>query len=315
MAYTLSVSFGGSPIQWMYATQRYTGPLNTLVQTPTTVTLTPDTSAPGTYQGTVTVTAPPGSTNSATVAVTLIVLPPSGPPLAASVVNAASQITGAVAPGEILTIFGQSIGPNTPAGFMLGSNGKAATNLGGAQVLFDNLPAPLLYASATQINAIVPYEVAGQVSTEMSVVWNGSVVTTSGLPVAPAAPAIFTMSSTGVGLGAVLNSDNSLNSPSNPAARGSIVQMFATGDGVTSPAGITGEITLTNNKQPVLPVSVTIGGFAASIVYATAAPDAVSGLFQVNAVVPPGVSPGPAVPLALKVGTASSPVGVIIAVQ
>ena len=316
LPYALSASLGAGPLYWVYASQLNTGyPLNATAPTPTTVTLTPNTSVPGTYHGTVTVTAPAGSTNSATVSVTLVVLPPTGPPIAATMVSAASLSTGAVAPGEIVTIFGQNMGPFVPAGFMLGSNGKVATNLGGTQVLFDSMPAPVLYTSTTQINAIVPYEVAGQASTVVSVVWDGMPVTATAVPVAPAEPAVFTIASNGEGAGAVLNSDNSLNSSSAPAVRGSIVQIFATGAGVTMPAGITGGITSTDTEKPAQPVSVTIGGVNAQIVYAAAAPDAVSGLFQVNATVPQGIAPGPAVPLVLTVGTASSPAGVTIGVK
>ncbi len=114
---------------------------------------------------------------------------------------------------------------------------------------------------------------------------------------------------------AVLNSDNSLNSPSNPAQRGSIVQIFLSGTGATTPRGITGEITPTATKASVLPVTVTVGGVNAKIIYAAAAPDSVSGLFQVNALVPQTTTPGAAVPMVLTVGTIQSPSNVTISVR
>jgi uncharacterized protein (TIGR03437 family) len=292
--------------------------------TPTTATVYANatTLAPGVYHGTLTITAPANSANSATVAVTLTVAPWPGPlpqqgtvPLAAAVLNSASQEAGGVSPGEIVTIFGQNIGPSIPAGFAVGADGKAATTIGGVQALFDGIPAPLLYASATQVNAIVPYEVARNAVTNLQLQFNGTAIPAGGIAVVPAAPAVFALDSTGQGAAAVLNPDNSINSPANPAARGSVVQIYATGEGATSPDGITGEITGTDTKRPVLPVSVTIGGVTATILYAASAPDAVSGLFQVNAVVPQSVAPGPAVPLVLTVGTASGPSSVTIAVK
>jgi hypothetical protein len=181
----------------------------------------------------VTITSPPGSGNQATVAVTLTVVPGPPPlpqlgtaPLVASIVNAASQATGTVSPGQIVTIFGQNFGPSTPVGFGLGANGKVETSLGGAQVLFDGLAAPVIYANATQINAIVPYEVAGARSTNVQVQFSGSTIPAGAIPVASAAPGIFTLESSGQGAAAVLNLDNSINTAANPAARGSTVQIF-----------------------------------------------------------------------------------------
>jgi uncharacterized protein (TIGR03437 family) len=271
---------------------------------------------PGVYHGQVTITAPPGSSNTATVAITMTVFAPAGAaPVAAFVVNAASQTAGAVSPGEIVSIFGQAIGPPAPAGFALGPDGKVATNLGGTQVFFDSIAAPVLYASNTQVNAIVPYPIGGATFTNVQVLFNGSTIPLGGIPVTDAAPAVFTQNSTGLGEAAVLNEDNSVNAVSNAAARGSVVQIFTTGEGETVPPSDTGTVTGTDTKVPTLAVGVTIGGAAATITYSASAPDAVSGLFQVNAVVPPGIAPGPAVPLILSVGDGLSPANTTIAVK
>jgi uncharacterized protein (TIGR03437 family) len=272
--------------------------------------------APGKYTGTLTITAPPGSTNSATVNVTLDVtpappVPPPLPqqgaqPLATSVLNAASQTAGALVPGEILTVFGQNIGPATPVGFTLGFDGKVAREVSGTQLLMNGTPAPLLYVSATQINAIVPYELTAGSKANMEVRFNGAAIPAGTLPVREAGPGIFTLNSSGQGPAAVLNEDNSVNAAAHPAARGSVIQIFATGAGALSPPGVTGEIT-TGQKQPLLPVKVMIGGIDASIIFAGAAPNAVSGLLQVNAVVPQSAAPGPSVPVVLSIGSARSP--------
>jgi trimeric autotransporter adhesin len=113
----------------------------------------------------------------------------------------------------------------------------------------------------------------------------------------------------------VLNQDNSVNSSANPAPRGTVVQIFATGEGQTLPPGVTGSMTQSNLKKPVLPVCVMIGGVDAPLLYAGSAPDAIAGLLQINAVVPQTVSPGPAIPISIMIGDLVSPNGVTIAVQ
>jgi uncharacterized protein (TIGR03437 family) len=205
--------------------------------------------------------------------------------------NAASQNQAALSPGEIITIFGQNVGPATPAGFTPGPNGRVPTNLSNVQVFFNGIAAPLLYASATQVNALVPYEIAADSVAMLKLEFNGLSSVELGIPVVPAAPAIFTLDFTGQGGAVVLNQDDSVNSPSNPAARGSRIQIFATGDGVTSPPSITGEITGTEIKKPVLPIAVSVGGLNASGTAAISALHAITGLLQVEAVVPQSVAP------------------------
>jgi uncharacterized protein (TIGR03437 family) len=127
------------------------------------------------------------------------------------------------------------------------------------------------------------HEVAGRATTGISVNFNGSDIPVGGVPITDASPAIFALDSTGQGGAAVLNQDNSINTSANPAARGSIVQIYATGQGLTSPPGVTGEITALPLKQPVLPVHVQIGRLDAQVIYADSAPEEISGLLQVNA--------------------------------
>ena len=62
------------------------------------------------------------------------------------------------------------------------------------------------------------------------------------VPVLPSRPGIFSLDGSGQGLLAILNQDGSVNSPSNPAARGSIVTIYATGGDERDPAVADGQI-------------------------------------------------------------------------
>ena len=119
----------------------------------------------------------------------------------------------------------------------------------------------------------------------------------SGLAVgalAPAAPGIF----------AIVNQDGSVNSPSNPAARGTEIQIFATGGGQTSPPSSTGMIT-PSAASLTLPVTATIGGASAQVLYAGSAPGEIAGLIQINVVVPQTAASGD---VQVTIGGVTSPV-------
>ncbi|MGA3025939.1 MAG: hypothetical protein ABSF98_14310 [Bryobacteraceae bacterium] len=281
--------------------------------TPATLQVFGSASEPGVHTGTIVFIGP---NNSVTVPVSLTI-PAAGsnwPPIMATIANAASHTVGAISPGEIIMILGLAIGPD-PTNMQVDAMGRVTRNLGNTQVLINDVPAPLIYADATLINLIVPYETPTSGFATVKVITNGQQTAYWGVPVAPAAPGIFTLTETGLGQAAVLNADNTVNGPANPAVRGTPVQIFATGEGQTNPPGITGELTGLDLKKPLLPVKVTIGGIEATLNYFGSAPDAVAGLFQVNAMMPAGVTPGPAVPVVLMVGDARSPDGVTIAVK
>jgi len=106
-----------------------------------------------------------------------------------------------------------------------------------------------------------------------------------------------------------------VNSSANPAAAGSVVVIYATGEGQTMPAGIDGKFAAgPGYPAPELPVSVTIGGLPADVLYAGAAPTLVAGVMQVNARVPAGVTSGDNA-VTVTVGTASSQPGITLAVK
>jgi uncharacterized protein (TIGR03437 family) len=230
--------------------------------------------------------------------------------------NTAFFPSGTVAPGEIVSIFGASLGPATGQGLALTPSGSVSSSLAGVNVAFDGIPAPLLYVSAGQINAVVPYGI-GSTTTQMTVFYNGQSYGPVALPAAAAVPAIFTASQTGHGQAAVLNQDGTFNSVSNPAARGSIVTFYAAGAGAMSPPVADGTVSGPGPAQPVpaLPVTVSIRGVDAAVQYAGAAPMYVSGLLQVNVTVPTSIDFGNLVPLMLNVGNFGSQLDVTIALK
>ena len=276
------------------------------VTTPVCLKVSVDATAlpPGPYSGNIVIT---GGQQSVTVPVAVTVTPtaPVQEMLLGSVASAASEIPAAVSPGEIIAIHGQNLGPMVPAGPSVDAKGQFSTAVAGVHVLIGGIPAPILYASQNEINTVVPYEVAGQSTLSVQVQSVNGFAPAWDIPSAASAPGIFTADGTGVGGGAILNQDNSLNTISNPAFAGTVIQIFATGEGLTNPPGKTGSVAQ-DLHQPVLPVIVMIGGIQAQVVYAGSAPSEIEGLFQVNAIVPTGIPVSDTVPVVLKVGQGQS---------
>lgn len=237
---------------------------------------------------------------------------------ASNVVNAAGYQGGAVAPGEIVTIFGANYGPANLVTYQLDSSGKFPTSLAGVEVLFDNVPAPLVYALAGQVSAIVPFEVAGKQQTVIQYQYNpgsGAVVSnTVTMPVVAAVPAIFSLNETGSGPGAIENQDYSINSASNPAAAGSVIQVFGTGGGAIVGGATNGALAPDALMWLATQPTATIGGMNAEVEYAGSAPGLVNGAIQVNLKIPPGLTPGPQ-PIVITIGTAQSQSGITVAVK
>lgn len=283
-----------------------------------TVSVNPNGLAVGTYTGTIAIAAGTGATGSGSIAVTLTVTAPT--PSITSVVNGASFLGGAVSPGEFVSIFGSSLGPITPLGPSIGSNGNVTTTQGQVQVFFGGTAAALTYVSSTQINCTVPYEVAGLSTIAVQVKYLAQPSNTVNLTVGnstnggASAPGIFTETGTGMGQGAILNQNSTINTSGNPAAKGSIIQIFMTGEGVTSPAGTDGGVTNNATTVPVLPIAVKIGGQPATVIFEGEAPGIVAGVLQLNVMIPPTVSSG-ANSIIVTIGSNSSQTGVTVSVQ
>jgi len=234
----------------------------------------------------------------------------------ATVVNAASYVPhpqGVVSPGQIAVLFGNGIGPSTLVGLRLNPAGLVDTSLAGVRVLFDGIPAPLLYASARQTSVVVPYALAGKIRTVVQVEYQGQRSNPLVLWVGTEQLGIFTTDSSGTGQAAVLNQDGIPNSASNRAEKGSIVVLFATGEGQTVPPGVDGKLALTPLPRPLGEISAVVDGLPAEVLYAGAAPGLVAGVLQVNVRIPASVRSGAAIPI-FVIGqvTASEPVTIAI---
>jgi uncharacterized protein (TIGR03437 family) len=244
-------------------------------------------------------------------------------PLAFSVLNAASFLVNpqfdnnlySVAPGEIVTIFGTNLGPASLTTAQLDANGNIATLLAGTRVLFDGVPSPLIYTSANQVSAVVPFAVTGR-TTVVRTEFNG--VQSEGILIgaAASAPALFTANASGTGQIAALNQDGATpNSPSNPAEPNSVVVLYATGGGPWTESIPDGQIMGSHLVAPKAPVFARVGKLPAQILYVGSAPGLVNGALQVNILLPKELIGGPAVPVQISVGTYSSPPGTTLAVR
>jgi uncharacterized protein (TIGR03437 family) len=208
---------------------------------------------------------------------------------AASVLNAASYTPAPVSVGEIVVVFGSNFG-----------------SIDTTKVLFDLNPAKIIYLTPTQLAATVPATAGIGQTTTMQIQTSHDVFSAAvPLPIASAAPGLFTADASGKGQVAAINQDNTVNAPGHPAPAGSVVVLYATGGGA-----------LTTDTLPrvALPVLATIGGFDAQVLYAGVAPGEPEGMIQINVQVPVGLTPGTA-EVIVKIGDASSQRGATLAVK
>lgn len=297
--------------------------------------------------------APPNNPAQAPAATTFTVTSPTQPGIT-SVVNAANYLPTAiqtgtggnpvpsnatsVAPREIISIFGQNLGPTsvTPTA-ATGTPAVYPTTAGGVQVLFRfgspivTVAAPIIMTSSNQVNCIVPVEVAAAIGApgpNASVaISNGGVLTAAfPLTVITEDPGVFTFGGLGQGQAAVLNYDNAtgsytINGGKAAAPRGSTISIYVTGMGdlLTPPALANGEVAAAAVKLADNTARVDIDGQPAVVSYAGTSPGAVAGLVQINAIVPPTVRTGQAIPMTVSIGSATtsrrSQPGVTIAVK
>lgn len=292
---------------------------------------------PGSWNISVANPAPANSPGQSAVSTVLTVVS-SSQPLITSIVNAASYLPTAtqtgtdpnpvptsatsVSPRQIISLFGQNLGPATPVtSTASGTPAVFPTTLSNIEVVFrigtQQVLAPLTMVSVNQVNAIVPLEVAsviGGTATVTLVNRAGTVPASTPaypLTVVDADPGIFTFGGLGKGQAAVLNFDTStssyvINSSKDGAVRGSTVLIYVTGMGNLGSALANGEIATGAVPLASPTTRVEMDGQSAVVSYSGTAPGAVAGVVQVNAIVPPTVKTGQAIPITVSIGTATA---------
>lgn len=292
------ISFqASSSVPWLTASV-------TQSQTPATLLVTvvpsalPPSTANATYTGVVTLLPSAGDRQLFSVTLQLLAAVQETPEIAALVDSASQLAISNFAPGQFLTIYGRAL-----------SSGSTPP-----RVLFDGIPAPVVYAASGQLNVQVPFEVEGRSSVAVRVEDAGRQSLVRIVGIARFAPALFTLDSSGRGAAAALNEDYRVNSPASPARRGQYLMLYGTGGGTTEPVSATGSVA---NAARALraPVFVTLGGRRLPAVYAGTSPGSLSGLLQVNVLIPPDLTPGPALPVVLEVGGVLSQPGVTVAIE
>jgi uncharacterized protein (TIGR03437 family) len=213
---------------------------------------------------------------------------------------------GAVAPGQLVSLFGTDLAPATP---FIPPGGVAASSATFG-VFFNGIPAPILYSAAQQVNVQVPFEIAGQTTVQMQVIDQQiplSVSETLTLGVVDRDPAVFLSPAASgspfpgytvcggivaIGTAAVaLNADGTLNDCTNPAISGSAVTVFLNGLGLVTPALATGAITQAPPVTLTPGVDALDGNLAPIISTTRSVPGSISGLAQVQLPLPPGAGP------------------------
>ncbi|MDP9170990.1 MAG: hypothetical protein M3N54_10270, partial [Acidobacteriota bacterium] len=224
--------------------------------------------------------------------------------LSGGVVNAAASagISAVVAPGSILSIYGSGLASPAPGSGAQASGFPLPTSLGGAQVLMNGIPAPLYYADSAQINAQVPWEVAGASTVAVQVFFGGAASNTQTVALAAVAPGIFIV---------LHAADYAPLTASRPATPGEFLIIYCTGLGAVSNSPGTGSAASGPLSGTTLTPTVTIGGAAALVLFSGLTPG-LAGLYQVNVKVPQAALSGNPVPVVLNFDntsfTASTPI-------
>jgi uncharacterized protein (TIGR03437 family) len=236
-------------------------------------------------------------------------------PVIRGIGNAANQ-TATVAPGALVVIYGQNLGPETLVAFdpLLP---RVPRTLGGVAVELQGEAAPILYAWKDQVCIAIPYALEVNRPYMIQLINAGQRSSLWPIFLTAAAPGIFTASGTGAGPAAAYAYDEEkkeyfLVSETAPAFRGGYAILFATGEGlpVLPPTALPPDgVIATEASSPSSPVTVTVGGVPAEVTYAGASPGLILGILQINIRIPPSVTPGKAVPLTLRIRGQTSPAG------
>jgi uncharacterized protein (TIGR03437 family) len=222
---------------------------------------------------------------------------------AAGVVNAAtfaSSSTNGISPGEIVTLFGQQLGPTQLTTLTVNSSGLVDNTLQGTQVLFNGVPGPMIFTSSGQVAVVAPYSIAGLSTVNVIVSYLGTQTAPLQFKVVPVNPGLFALGSSKDA--AMVRIDGSVVSTSNPAAPNETLELFGQGYGAISPGLPDGAVV--NGPLPV-PATLLIDGQPVNTLYAGGAGGDVNGVLQINFTVPQ--LPAGAHRIQVQVGSAVSP--------
>ena len=215
-----------------------------------------------------------------------------------------------------MAVNGSVLGPPLPLRVLIGDGSVATSVLGGVRVWFEGIAAPLLSVVDRKVIAIAPWSLAGKQTTQIVVEYLGVRSNPVTVAVTPSAPGLFTADGSGAGQGLIFNESGLSNTSFLAAAKGSVISIYFTGAGVTSPAaGVDGKIANTVGNGPVLPVNVTIDGLPSDLVSIGNALGQVTGMVQASVRVPANARSGASVPIQVAVGGVMSQTGVIVAIQ
>ena len=243
-----------------------------------------------------------------------------GPPVIGptTVVSTSSFLTGLVAPGDQISIFGANLGPTT--GIRADVTKTLPTSLGGTTVTFDGVAAPMYYSSSGIVSVQAPFSLATGGTTQIQVVNSAGSSLAVPQVAATTNPGVFTYEVGGTGQAKAINQDGSangdgtVNGSDKPAPAGSVISVYATGLGAVTPAVAAGTPTPGGTlSTTVAPVTATIAGRTATVLWAGLAPGLI-GTYQVNIMVPLSVPSGPA-RLALYADGVGSQTGVTVQIR
>ena len=210
-------------------------------------------------------------------------LQPVAPVISGNAVVNAANFTPQISPGALATVFALNI-----TGVTASASAPLPPSLAGVSVSVNGVNAPILYVTSTQVNFQVPWG-TNVGSATLTISSNGVVGNTVTVPVATAAPGLFTY---GSGRAVVQNFDFSLNTSSNPAKVGSTVMAYLTGSGPVNPPVNNGALSPSNPLANITSsYSAKMGSASANVSFAGLAPGFV-GLVQMNIVVPAGLAKG-----------------------
>jgi uncharacterized protein (TIGR03437 family) len=213
------------------------------------------------------------------------------------IVSAAVSTLGSIlSPGGFISIYGSNLAPSVAQSL----NFPLQATLAGTQVFLAGQALPLQFVSAGQINAIVPIETAVNRFQELLIAQNGKYSLPETVVLSAATPAVFSLSQSEAAIIVYkANGTAFVASTTQPATAGDVLAVYCTGLGAVSPAIADGlAAPLTGVSRTVNTVTATIGGLPAQVGFSGLAPGS-AGLYQVNLVVPAGITPGSSVAVVL----------------